>query len=71
MKKMSELKQKLRQQQALSHPIADEAAGLKRRINYNCLSCDKPVAVDQCGQVYPLQCIPHFSLNEDISLLQQ
>ncbi|XP_067931467.1 titin homolog [Watersipora subatra] len=43
-KKMKRLHRKIKEQQSLLYPTADEAAGLRRRLPFNCLSCDKPVA---------------------------
>lgn len=48
-RKMKELNQKLKDQQALLTPSADNAAGLRSKLPFNCLSCDKPVAGIQYG----------------------
>lgn len=43
-RKMKRLHQKIKQQQTLLDPGADEAAILRRKLPFNCLSCDRPVA---------------------------
>lgn len=46
-KKMKKLNHKIKEQHDLMNPTAEEAAALRRRLPFNCLSCDKPVAAYQ------------------------
>lgn len=40
---LKDLQMKIKQQQLLASPYVMTAAGLRRRMPLNCLSCDKPV----------------------------